>query len=225
QDQLNMQSMNEDEKLAILNRWKEDNTTLKLKVIEQQYLQDLLNEKKAQIEFLQIHLEQRIKNSHQLEQQRMDAIAELEEEKLQHSETARKVDALKFESLQKQEETDKLQMVLCGKEEQLIENQQAINSKVEYITWLENVLAETKQQNELIHRMAADNKNNALSLQDQLSAAESTNEQLSEKLAANVLLLQQLNKDISSTLREEGGQSPVIALRPEYVGNEEWAVR
>ena len=183
QDQLNMQSMNEDEKLAILNRWKEDNTSLKLKVIEQQYLQDLLNEKKAQIEFLQIQLEQRIKNSHQLEQQRMDAIAELEEEKLQHSETARKVDALKFESLQKQEETDKLQMVLCGKEEQLIENQQAINSKVEYITRLENVLAETKQQNELLHRMAADNKNHAFSLQDQLSAAESTNEQLSEKLA------------------------------------------
>ena len=109
-----MQSAHEDEKLAILNRWKEDNTTLKVQVIEQKYLQDVLDEKKAQIEFLQIQLEQRIKNNHHLEQQRMDAIAGLEEEKLQHSETNRKVDSLKFELLQKQEETDKLQMILCG---------------------------------------------------------------------------------------------------------------
>jgi len=224
QDQLNMQSVTEEDKLAILNRWKEDNTALKLKVVEQQYLQDVLDEKKAQVEFLQIQLEQRIKNSYQSEQQRLDAVAELEEEKSHHSETNRKLDALKFDVLQKQEESDKLQMILCGKEEQLIQSRQAINSKTEYIARLENVLAETKQQNELLHALASENKTLTLSLREQLSAAEATNEQLTEKLETNKQLLRQLNKDISSTPIEKGAQSPVIALRPEHAGNVEAAV-
>jgi hypothetical protein len=220
QDQVNLQSANEDETLAILNRWKEDNTSLKLQVMEQRYVQDVLVEKKAQIEFLEAQLEHRIKNNHHAEQQRLDAIAELEEEKMQRLETNRKVDALKFEVLQKQEEADKLHMVLCGKEEELEASRQTINSKAEYITWLEKALAETKQQNELLHILTADNKNLVHSLRDQLSATEAANEQLSEKLETNKQLLQQLNKDIISTLSEGGGHSPVVVLRPEYASDE-----
>ena len=69
------------------------------------------------------------------------------------------IDSLKNELLQKQEETDNLQVVLCGKEEELKERQKQLNSQKDHITWLENVLQESKQHNEMLHASSTDEKN------------------------------------------------------------------
>ena len=46
---------------SLLNKAEEEKTALKNKITDQTYLQDVLQEKKLQIEFLQNQLEQRIK--------------------------------------------------------------------------------------------------------------------------------------------------------------------
>lgn len=224
-DQLNMQTAAEDEKTTILNRWKEENALLKQQVAEQQYLQDVLDDKKAELAFLQNQSEQRVKNNHLLEQQRMQAIAAMEEEKQQYAATIAEYDALKNELLRKQEETDKLHTVLCGKEEQLTEAQQLLSSKLDHITWLENVLQETKQQNETVHALAADNKDLVISLQEQLSDDQAKIQHLEQRLVSCKQMLLGLSKSVSSFLGEESNQSPVIALRPQYLNGEEIAMQ
>jgi chromosome segregation ATPase len=227
QDQVNVQTAPDNEKAIILNRWKEENTILKEKVAEQQYLHDVLDEKKAQIEFLQNQLENRVKSNHQTEQQRIKIAAELEEERVQHVKTLQIVDSLKSQLLPRQEEADKLQVILCGKEEQLLEKQQQLNSKLDHITWLENVLQEAKQHNEILHASSMDDKNLIASLQEQFSIVQSRAQYLEQKLLANKQLMQRLHKELSSFADEENGQPPVISLRPDYINreNEEMAVQ
>ena len=52
---------------------------LKDKIDEHDYLQDLVEEKKAQITFLQSQVEQRIKNLYQSEHQRLQTVAEMKQ--------------------------------------------------------------------------------------------------------------------------------------------------
>jgi len=227
QDLVDMQTATDDEKINSLKRWKEENTMLREKLAEQQYLSDVLEEKKAQIEFLQNQAENRIKNSHQTDQQRIKAFAELEEEREQHVKTLQLVDSLKNDLLQKQEETDKLQVVICGREEELLEKQQQLNAKMDHITWLENVLQEAKQHNEIVHASSMDDKNLIASLQEQFSSEQARVQYLEQKLLANKQLMQRLYRDLSSFVDEESGQPPVITLRPDYLSrdNEEIAVQ
>ena len=106
------------------------------------------------------------------------------------------------------------------KEELLKDSQQALISSVAYIESLKNDLAELKRQNALLQTTAEDYKNLAHSLEQQLSGAEAANEQLGKKLETNTQLLHQLNNEINTSLDAEEGQSPVIALRPDYVAGE-----
>ena len=224
QDQLKIQTGTDDEKNIILYRWKEENALLKEKVAEQQYLHDVLNEKKTQIEFLQTHLEQRIKNNHQSEQQLLQITTVLEETKHIH---ANDVQALKEELLLKQEDADKLQIVLCGKEEQLEERQHLLASKLEHITWLENTLQETKEQKEILNATLAGSKDQVSALQEQLLREQLRKQAIEQKVSIHKQLLERLYNDLSPFVNVENEQSPVIALRPEYKNqeNEEIAVR
>ena len=217
QDQLKIQSATDNEKNLILFRWKEENASLKEKVAEQQYLHDVLDEKKAQIEFLQTQLEQRIKNNHQSEQQLLQITTSLEETKHIH---ANDIQALKEEFLLKQEEADKLQTVICGKEEQLEESQQLLASKLEHITWLENALQETKEQKEILNETVADSKGLVSAFQEQLSHQQLKAQAIEQNLSAHKQLLQRFYNDLSTFLNVETEQSPVIALRPEYTNRE-----
>lgn len=102
----------------------EENTQLKEKLEESQYMRDLLDEKKAQTEFLQQQLELRIKNYHQLEKQTSGAAAELEQ---------LKADAEAFSTKEQAMQDD------------LVQKQEAILSQVEYIQKLESGLEELHQ--------------------------------------------------------------------------------
>jgi DNA repair exonuclease SbcCD ATPase subunit len=227
QDQVNMQTSTDDEKAVILTRWKQENVGLREQIAGQQYLNDMLVEKKAQIEFLQNQLENRVKSNHQLEQQRLKAVTELEEERAEHGKTLKTIESLKNEMLLKQDEADKLQVVLIAREEELSEKQQQLSSKLDHLTWLENVLQETKQHNEILHASSMDDKNLIALLQEQFSSEQSRVQYLEQKLMANKQLMQRLHKDLSSFVDEENGQPPVISLRPDYINreNEEMAVQ
>ena len=62
-------SSDENKTTAVIQKWEEEKAELKKRISEQEYLKDVLEEKKLQISFLQQQLEQRIKNHHLVEQQ------------------------------------------------------------------------------------------------------------------------------------------------------------
>ncbi len=224
QDQLKIQTAPDNEKTNILYRWKEENASLKEKVAEQQYLHDVLLEKKAQIDFLQNQLEQRIKNNHQSEHQLLHISNELDETKLSY---VNNFQVLKNELLLKQEEADKLQTVLGCKDQQIEEGQQLLAFKLEHITSLEIALNKFKEQNEIVNTTLTDNKNQLSDLQEQLFREQLRAVAIEQNLSTHKQLLHRLYKDLSTFVIEENEESPVIALRPGYVssGNEEIAAQ
>ena len=212
-EQLSLQTASDDEKIAIINKWKEESTLLKEKINEQEYLQDVVEEKKAQVNFLQSQLEQRIKNLYQSEHQRLQAVAEMK--KMKEDE-----ESLKNELLLKQEQVDKTQVVLCQKEEQLTEKQQLLNEKIEHIVTLENMFRETKEQNDQLNTSVTDSRDAVNSLQQQLSDEQSKVQFLTQKLFANKQMMRRVYKEFSAFTDDESEESPVILLRPEYTNKE-----
>lgn len=216
QDQLKMHTASEDEKSSMINKWQEENTSLKEKIAEQEYLRDVVEEKREQIVFLQNQLEQRIKLNHQLDQQRLRAVTDMEEEKKRFAEVLHHSDGLKNELLQKQEEIDKLQMMICGNEEQMKEKQNQLSSKLDHITWLENELHQSKEQNHHLTASLTESRNTITNLQEQLNREQTRASQIEQKILTSQQAIQKLYKEFSLLISKDGEQSPVIALRPDY---------
>jgi peptidoglycan hydrolase CwlO-like protein len=112
----------------------EENTQLKEKLDDQQFMQDLLEEKKLQTDFLQQQLELRIKNYHQLEKQSGSASAELAQLRQVAEEFNGKEQALQQDLQQKQEaireKTDQIQTLESGLEA-LQQQQAALQSVID----------------------------------------------------------------------------------------------
>lgn len=223
QEQLDLGTATEDEKILVINKWREENNVLREKIAGQEYLEDLLQEKKAQIIFLQNQLEQRIKDLYRSEHQRLQTVAELKQLK---EEQERNINASQSELLLRQEQADKIQVVLCEKEEQLAARQELINDKTNHITVLENVLREAKEQNEQLNAALADSRDQLDALQQQLSDEQSRTEFTEQKISGYQKLFWRLHKELSGYTDDESKGSQVIALRPEYSeqANEETAV-
>ena len=207
-------TMTEEERSQFIEHWKQEKMALKDKMAEQEYL------KEVQIDFLQNQLEQRIKNNHQSESQRKQLLSELEQVRNANENTLLQLNSLKNDMVQQQEETNKIQIVLNGKEEQLVERQQLLTSKLDHITWLENTLHEVKQQNEILNASVADRKDLVAVLQEQLTYEQQKSHAMEQKLSFNKQTLQRLYKDFSAIMGEDDEQSPVIALRPDYISRE-----
>jgi chromosome segregation ATPase len=216
QDQLKIHTVSEDERSNLIHQWQEENASLKEQIAGQEYLRDVVEEKREQIVFLQNQLEQRIKLNHQLDQQRLRAIAGMEEEKKRFAEVLHHSDGLKNEILQKQEEIDRLQMMLCGKEEQLTEKQNLVSSKLDHITWLENQLHQSKEHNHHLTGSLTETHNTITNLQEQLNREQTRNSQIEQKILTSQQAIQKLYKEFSLLMNKDGEQSPVIVLRPDY---------
>ena len=213
QEQVNMNTATDDERSAIIKKWREENGSLRDKIANQEYLEELVEEKKAQLNFLQNQLEQRIKNLYQSEHQRLQAVAETKHIKEENETMGKNAEALKNELLLKQEQADKMQVILCEKEEQLADKQQTINHKLDQLTSVENQLREAKEQNEVLKTEMADSKDLINILQQQLADEQSKADFLLQKFSASKQTLRRLYKEISVFVDEEE-RSPVITLRP-----------
>lgn len=123
----------------------DENAQLKEKLDDQQYMQDLLEEKKLQTDFLQQQLEQRIKNYHHLEKQAGSASTELAQLRQVAEVYNGKEQALQQDLEQKQEaireKTDLIQKLESGLEtlqQQQAELQSVIDGKQDAIRELES---------------------------------------------------------------------------------------
>ena len=219
-EQLKLQSASAGEEQSILSKWKEENSQLKEKVAEQEYIREVLQEKKLQIDFLQNQLEQRIKANHLDEYQKKQLHTEINDLKNLHEEDMQKLETLAKELVQKKEDAEKLQVMLTGKEEQLTERQELVASKLDHITSLENNLHESKEQNEKLNEFVNVSKGIIADLQEQLVSEQAKLQAAEQKYTTQRQILQRLYNDISQIVEEESNQSPVIALHPEYASRE-----
>jgi chromosome segregation ATPase len=201
-EQLKLFKATDDEKAAIINRWNDENSTLQNKVTEQEYLKEIVEEKKAYINFLQQQLEQRILTQHQSEQKAVDATVQLEQLRKTMEGTQF---TLNNEVLQKKEETEKLNAGILEKEEQLKEKKQLLISKLDHITYLENILHEIKQHNEILNATIADEKKLTASLQEKSDSDQSRIKYLEQKVNGNKQMLKRLYKELTSMVGTETG--------------------
>lgn len=86
---------------------------------------------------------------------------------------------------------------------------------------LENMLQETKQQNELLTAALADEKKLTALLQEKLNSEQSKMEYLERKLTSNKQVLKRLYKELTSVVDTDINESPVIELKPVYADTEE----
>lgn len=220
QEQMSLGTVNDEERAVIINRWKEENASLRDKTAEQEYLADVVEEKKAQVVFLQNQLEQRIKNLYQSEHLRLQTVVEMKQMKEDKEAVKKNVESLENELLLKQEQADKMQVIYCQKEEQLAEKQQTINAKLDQIAYLEQMLHETKEQNDLLNAALVNSREQVNTLQQQFSGEQSKLQFLTQKLLTNKQIIQRIHREFSSFMDDDSEVSPVITLRPEY-GNRE----
>lgn len=189
------------------NYWSQENKELKDRLLEQECLKDLLEEKQAHTDFLQSQLDQRIKNFHQSERQRDEISAEL---KKMQQELTSEINQLKNEITQRDEQTHQL---LSDKDAAIEEKQQLLLSSQNQITYLENVLREVREQNEMLNAAVADNQEKAANLEQLVDDGNVRLGVVEQRLHANKQLLQRLYREFSACIDHNTDEPPVVSLR------------
>jgi chromosome segregation ATPase len=219
-EQVSLHSATDEEKDIIVNRWKEENVTLKSKIAEQGYLKDLVEEKKTQIAFLQNQVDQRIRGLHEAELSHKETKGELDQLRKQRLDFSSELDTLKNELAQKQEMLGHLQTTMQQKDLEFAEKQQLLTFQQDQITYFGNVLQEIKQQNELLNAAVADNQDIVRTLREQLAEEVNKASHAQQKLEANQQMLKRLNRVIGECIGEESAETQVIELKPAYINAE-----
>ena len=169
QEQIDMQTAGDDEKEKIMARWKAEIKLLTDKVLEQEYVQELLNEKKAEIIFLQNQMEQRVKNQHKADQQRTQAVTEAEQVRQQ-------MDLLKNELGQQQDRAVFLENTLVEiKQQNELLNAEVRDSKDVSIT-LKGQLEQEQQKVKLLEQRLERNRQTLRKLYKEISSCVDTGE-------------------------------------------------
>ena len=201
-DQLNVYCESGTGFTSMIQKWEEEKTELKRRLNEQEYLKDVLDEKKQQIVFLQQQLEQRIKNHHLVEQQ----FREL---------------GIKFmeanEKLEIREQSGKeVQAAVHDKEQEISFLKEVLQSATENEVQLEATIKELQEQNSKFS-FGFEEKNSLISdLQAQLAEANEGKIKLEERLEKSQTFFKGFHRKLSDILQEEIPESPVIVMKPVY---------
>jgi chromosome segregation ATPase len=186
----------------MIQKWEEEKADLKKRISEQEYLKDVLEEKKQQIVFLQHQLEQRIKNHH-LEEQHfrelgikfMDANEKLE---------------IKEQSIKEFRET------VHDKEQEIILLKEVVRSAAANALQLETSIKELQEQNSNLSS-ELEKKNSLIDeLQARLAEINQAKIKLEEKLERSQTIFKGFHRKLSDILQEEIPGSPVIVMKPLY---------
>lgn len=201
-DQLNVYCENGTGFTSMIQKWEEEKAELKRRINEQEYLKDVLEEKKQQIIFLQQQLEQRIKNHHLVEQQ----FREL---------------GIKFmevnEKLEIKEQSDKeFQSTVQEKEQEITYLKDILQSTATNAAQLETTIKELQDQHSKF-AFGLEEKNNIISdLQIKLAEATEAKIKLEERLERSQTFFKGFHRKLSDILQEEIPESPVIVMKPVY---------
>ena len=201
-EQLNVYCENGTGFTSMIQKWEEEKAELKRRISEQEYLKDVLDEKKQQITFLQQQLEQRIKNHHLVEQQ----FREL---------------GIKFmeanEKLEIKEQSDKeFQAAVHDKEQEIILLKEALQSATAKAAQLETTIKEWQEQHSKFSFELKEKNNLVSDLHAQLAEANEAKIKLEERLERSQTFIKGFHRKLSDILQEEIPESPVIVMKPVY---------
>jgi len=201
-EQLSVYSENGTGFTSMIQKWDEEKAELKKRISEQEYLKDVLEEKKQQIIFLQQQIEQRIKNHHLEEQQ----FREL---------------GIKFidanEKLEIKEQSIKeFKTTVHDKEQEIIFLKEVVQSETTKAVQLETTIKELQEQNSKFS-FELDKKNDLINeLQAQLVEINEAKIKLEERLERSQTFFKGFHRKLSDILQEEIPESPVIVMKPVY---------
>ena len=201
-DQLIAYSSDESKTTAIIQKWEEEKAELKRRISEQEYLKDVLAEKKLQISFLQQQLEQRIRNHHLVEQQFRELGIKFMEVK---------------EELEIKQQTEKdFQAGMHEKDREIVSLKELMQSKTDRAAQLEDSLKQAQEQNENFSLAVESNSKLIASLHEQLAVSTGIKKELERKLEKNNALLKGFHRKLSDVFEEEMAEPPVVVMKPFY---------
>lgn len=201
-DQLIAYSSDENKTTAIIQKWEEEKAELKRRIGEKEYLQDVLEEKKLQIGFLQQQLEHRIKNHHLVEQQ--------------FRELGIKFMEVKEELEIKQQTEEDFQAGVHEKDQEIVCLKEMIQSKTYHAAELEASLKIALEENENFSLALQSNSKLIGSLNEQLAVSNEIRKELERKLERNNTLLKGFHRRLSDVFEEEMAEPPVVTMKPVY---------
>ena len=201
-DQLNVYSENGTGFTTMIQKWEEEKAELKRRISEQEYLKDVLDEKKQQIVFLQQQLEQRIKNHHLVEQQ-------FRELGIKFMEANEKLEI-------KEQSSKEFQAAVLDKEQEITFLKEAVQSATANAAQLEATIKELQEQNSKFSRRLQERNDLISDLQAQLSEANEAKIKLEERLERSQAFIKGFHRKLSDILQEEIPESPVIVMKPVY---------
>jgi len=201
-EQLSAYCENEAGVTSMIQKWDEEKAELKGRINDQEYLKDVLEEKKQQIVFLQQQLEQRIKNHHLEEQQFrelgikfIDANAKLE---------------------MKEQSIKELEATMHDKEQEVILLKEVVQAATVNAGLLEATIKNMQEKNSKFS-FELDKKNILITeLQAQLAEINEAKIKLEERLERSQTFFKGFHRKLSDILQEEVPESPVIVMKPVY---------
>ena len=201
-EQLNVYCDNGTGFTSMIQKWDEEKAGLKKRINEQEYLKDVLEEKKKQIVFLQQQLEQRIKNHHLEEQQFRELGIKL-------------MDA--NERLEVKEQSIKeFQATVHDKEQEILFLKEVVQSATVNAVQLETTIKELQEQNSS-SSFVLDKKSILINeLQTQLTEVNEAKIKLEERLERSQTFIKGFHRKLSDILQEEIPESPVIVMKPVF---------
>jgi len=203
----------------LLSKAEEEKATLKNKITDQQYLQDVLQEKKLQIEFLQNQLEQRIRTFREIEKEAADKTQQVQQTQSQKDNFEREIHAMREELKQQREEVTAWQLAVERSREEIRQYQDSVRSKSGHIENLERNLHEVQQQQAVLQLVLDDKQNMISSLQETLNREQQKTKDLEGKLITNNQLLSKIYGDLSKSLSNPPGSPQTNGTKLNGGGN------
>ena len=201
-EQLNVYCDNGTGFTSMIQKWDEEKAELKKRINEQEYLKDVLEEKKQQIVFLQQQIEQRIKNHH------------LEE--VQFKELGIKLMDANEKLEIKEQSIKEFQATVHDKEQEIIFLKDVVQSATVNGVQLETTIKELQEQNSG-SAFELDKKNDLIKeLQAQLAETNEAKIKLEERLERSQTFIKGFHRKLSDILQEEIPESPVIVMKPVF---------
>ena len=201
-EQVAAHSNDETKVTAVIEKWEQEKAGLKKKINEQEYLKDVLEEKKQQITFLQQQLEQRIKNHHLVEQQFRDLGVKFMETR----------EELEIE----QQNSKEFGTAIREKESEINSLKEKLQSKTDEAAQMESMVKTLKDQHESISLLQQDNSSLIESLREQLSTSNEKKADLEKRLEKSQTYFKGLHRKLTDILEEETAESPVILMKPVF---------
>ena len=201
-EQLNVYCDNGTGFTSMIQKWDEEKAEFKKRINEQEYLKDVLEEKKQQIVFLQQQIEQRIKNHH------------LEE--VQFKELGIKLMDANEKLEIKEQSIKEFQATVHDKEQEIIFLKDVVQSATVNAVQLETTIKELQEQNSR-SSFGLEKKNDLIKeLQAQLAETNEAKIKLEERLERSQTFIKGFHRKLSDILQEEIPESPVIVMKPVF---------